>query len=67
MVELDGKDKMELGMEDIEENIEDTVYLSHKVLANLVAKIVFGVDMAKVANERMCSNYFEMYVHNLEI
>jgi len=67
VVELDGKDKMELGMEDIEENIEDTVYLSHKVLANLVAKIVFGVDMAKVANERMCSNYFEMYVHNLEI
>ena len=67
LVEVDGRDKMELGMEEIEENIEDIVDFSHKVLSNLVANIFFGVEMAKVAKERVCSNYFEMDVHNLEI
>ena len=66
-VEVDGRDSMELGMEDIEENIEDIVDFSHKVLANIVSKIGFGVEMTKVSKERVCSNYFEMDVHKLEI
>jgi len=45
VVEVDGME------EDIEENIEDIVDFSHKVLSNLVAKIGFGVEMAKVAKE----------------
>ena len=49
IVEVNGKDKMEFGMEDIEENTEDIVDGSHKFLANLVAKICFGVDMANVS------------------
>ena len=67
VVEVNGKDNMELGMEDIEENIEDIVDGLHKFLANLVAKIGFGVDMANVSKERVCSNYFEVHMHNLEI
>ena len=57
---------MGLGMEDIEENIEDILDGSHKFLANLVAKIGFGVEMANVANKRVCSIYFEVDMHNLE-
>lgn len=56
VVEVDGRDNMELGMEDIEENIEDIVVFSHKFLVNLVAKIGFGVEMAKFSKERVCSN-----------
>ena len=67
VVLVDGRDNMELGMEDIEENIEDIVDFFGKFLANLVSKIGFGVDMVKVSKERVCSNYFEMDVHNLEI
>ena len=67
VVEVNGKDNMELGMEDIEENIEDIVDGSHKFLANLVAKIGFGVEMVNVAKERVCSHYFEVDVYNLEI
>ena len=67
VVEVNGTDNMELSMEDIEENIEDIVDGSHKFLANLVSKIGFGVEMAKVSKERVCSNYFEMDVHKLEI
>ena len=51
----------------IEENIEDIVDGSHKFLANLVAKISFWVDMAKVSKERVCSNYFDINVHKHEI
>ena len=51
MVEVNGRHNMEFGMEDIEENIEDIVDFSHKVIANLVAKIGFGVETAKVSNE----------------
>jgi len=58
MVEVDGRDSMELGMEDIEENIEDIVDLFDKVFSNLVANIDFGVEMDKVSKERVCSNYF---------
>ena len=67
VVEVNGKDNMEFGMEDIEENTEDIVDGSHKFLANLVAKIGFGVEMANVAKEKVCSNYFEVDMHNLEI
>lgn len=67
VVEVNGRDNMELGMEDIEENIEDIMDGFPKFLANLIAKIGFGVDMAKVAKERVCSNYFEMDVHKHEI
>ena len=67
VVEVNGRDNMELGMEDIEENIERIMDGSDKFLAKLVAKIGFGVEMAKVAKERVCSNYFEMDVHKLEI
>ena len=67
VVEVNGRDNMERGMEDIEENIEDIVDDSHKFLAKLVAKISFWVEMASVSKERVCSNYFEMDVHKLEI
>ena len=67
MVEVDGRDNMELGMEDIEENIKDIVDGSHKFLTNLVSKIGFGVEMDNVSKERVCSNYFEVDVHKLEI
>ena len=63
VMEVNGRDNMELGMEDI----EDIVDGSHNFLANLVAKIGFGVDMANVSKERVCSNYFEVDMHNLEI
>ena len=63
VVEVDGRDNMELGMEDIEENTEDIVDGSHKFLA----KIGFGVEMTNIAKERVCSNYFEVDMHNLEI
>ena len=67
MVQVNGRDTMELGMEDIEENIKDIVVGSHKFLANLVGKIGFGAEMAKLAKERVCSNYFEMDVHKPKI
>ena len=67
VVEVDGRDNMELGMEDIEENIEDIVDGSHKFFANIVSKIWIRVELAKVAKERMCSNYFDMDVHKLQI
>ncbi len=67
VVDVNGRDNMELGMEDIEENIKDIVDGSHKFLANLVSKFGFGVEMANVAKERVCSNYFEMDIHKLEI
>ena len=67
MVEMKDRDNMEFGMEDIEENIEAIVDGSHKFLANLAAKIGVGVEMANVAKERVCSNYFEVDVHKLEI
>ena len=63
VVEVDGRDNMELGMEDIEDIMDD----SHKFLSNIVAKIGFGVEMANVSKERVCSNYFDVDMHNLEI
>ena len=67
VVEVDGRDNMELGMEDMEGNIEDIVDFTNKDLANHVAKIGFEVEMAKVAKEGVCPNYFEMDVNKLEI
>lgn len=67
VVEVNGKDNMEFGMEDIEENIENIVDGSHKFLSNLIAKIGFGVVMANVVKEKVCSNYLEVDVHKLEI
>jgi len=67
VVEMNGWDNMELGMEDIEENTEVIVDVSHKFLAKLLTNIGFGVEMANVSNERVCSNYFEVDMHNLEI
>ena len=70
VVEVNGKDNIEFGMEDIKENnedIEDIVDGSHKFLSNLVSKISFEVEMANVAKEKVCSNYFEVDIHNLEI
>ena len=67
VVEVNGKNNMEFGMEDIEENTNDIVDGSHKFLSNLVAKIGFGIEMANVAKEKVCSNYFEVDLHNLEI
>ena len=56
VVEVDGRDSIELGMEDMEGNIEDIVDFPNKFLANHVSKIGFGVEMAKVSKERVCSN-----------
>ena len=56
VVEVDGRDNMELGMDDMEGNIENIVDFPNKVLANHVAKIGFGVEMAKVAKEGVCPN-----------
>ena len=67
VVEMNGKDNMEFGMEDIEENTEDIVDGSHKFLANLVANIGFRVELANVTKEKVCSNYIEVDMHNLEI
>ena len=67
VVEVDGRDSMELGMEDMEGNIEDIVDFPNKVLSNHVAKIGFGVEMAKVAKEVACPNYFEMDVNKIDI
>ena len=63
VVEMNGRDTMELGMEDIEDILDGF----HKFFANLIAKIGFGVEMANVAKESVCSNYFEVDVHKLEI
>ena len=67
VVDMNGRDNMELGMEDIEENTKDIMDVSHKFLANLVSNIGFGVEMANVSKEKVCSNYFEVDMHNLEI
>jgi len=67
VVEMNGKDNMDLAMEDIEKNTEDIVDGSHKFLAKHVANIGFGVEMANVTKEMVCSNNFEMDTHNLEI
>ena len=60
VLNMNGRDNMELGMEDIVDG-------SHKFLTNLVVKTGFGFEMANVAKERVCSNYFEVDLHKLEI
>ena len=65
VVEVNGRDNLEFHMEDIEENTEDIMDGSHKLHAKLVSKI--GVEMANVAKEKVCYNYFEVDMYNLEI
>ena len=67
VVEVNGRDNMELSMEDIKENIQDIVDGTHKFLSNLVAMIGFGVEMANLPKERVSSNYFELDVDKIEI
>lgn len=43
VVEVDGRDSMELGMDYIEENIDDIMDFSHRVICTLVSQIGFGV------------------------
>ena len=47
VVEVNDRDNMAMGMEDI----EDIVDGSHKFLANLVSKVGFGVDMANFSRK----------------
>ena len=49
VLEVDGRDNMELGMEDVEN-------FPNKVLATHVAKIGFEVEMTKVSKEGVCPN-----------
>ena len=56
VVEVDGRDSMELGMDDMEANIEDIVDFPNKDLANHVAKVDFGVEMTKVSRVGVCPN-----------
>ena len=56
VVEVDGRDSMALGMEDIEGNIKGVEDFPNKVIANHVAKIGFEVEMAKVTKEGVCPN-----------
>lgn len=58
VVEVKGRDNLELSMKDTEENNEDIVDGSHKFLSNLVANIVFEVEMDNVAKGKVCSSYF---------
>ena len=67
VVGVDGRDSVELGMEDIEGNIEDFEDFPNNDLANHIAKIGFGVEMAKFAKEGVCPNYFEMDVNKIDI
>ena len=45
---MDGRDNMELGMEDIDDNIEDIVDLSHKVLPTLFPRLVLGLIWSRL-------------------
>ena len=58
VVEVNGRNNMELGIKYIEENIEDILDGPHKFLANLIAKIGFGVELANVPKERVCPIIF---------
>lgn len=69
LVEVNGMDNIDIGIEDSEENIEDIVGFLYKSLSNLVTKINFKVqiEMAKLSKATVFANYFEMVFHNLEI
>lgn len=45
VVEVNGKDNMEFGMEYIEENIEDIVDGSHKFLSNFLPRLVLELSL----------------------
>lgn len=67
VVEVDDINRIELGMEETEETIEDNMDFSHEALSNLATKIGFVGGVAKVSKERVCSSYLEIVFHNLEI
>ena len=68
VVEINGMDNIDDGIEDREGKIEDMVDFLYRAFANFVAKIGFevGIEMAKVTKARVFSNYLEVVVHNLE-
>jgi len=66
VMEMNDRDNMELGMEDTEDSIEYIMEGFHNLLANLVTKIGFGIEMANASKERVCCNYFEVDMHNLD-
>ena len=67
VVEVNGMDKIDIGIEDSEGMTEDMVDFLYRTFANFFAKLSFDAGMAKVAKERVHSNYLETAVHNLEI
>jgi len=69
VVEVNGMDNIDIGIEDNEGNIEYMVDFLCKALPNPVSKIGFeiGIEMTKVAKAKVFANYFEIIVHNPEI
>ena len=82
VVEVNGMDNIDHGIEDREGKIEEKVDFLCRAFANFVAKIGFevgiemtkvskvgfevGIEMSKVSKARVFTNYFEIVVHNLE-
>lgn len=69
VLEVNGIDNNDIGIEDIEEKIKDMVDFHYKALSNLVTKINLEVqiEMAKVSKARVFSNYFENVLHNPKV
>jgi len=69
VIEVNSMDKIHIGIEDNNENIQDMVDSLCNDVANLVAKIGFvvGIETAKIAKENVFYDYFEIFVHNHEI
>ena len=82
VVEVNGMNNIDDGIEDREGKIEDMVDFLYGAFANFVAKIGFevgiemakvskvgfevGIEMPKVSKARVFSNYLEIVMHNLE-
>ena len=83
VVEVNGMNNIDDGIEDREGTIEEMVDFLCRAFAKFVAKIDFevgiemvkvskvgfevGIEMSKVSKERVFSNYFYIVVHILEI
>ena len=69
LVEVNGMDNIDIGIEDGEGKIRYMVDFLCKALPNLVSNICFeiGIDMAKVSKAKVFANYFEIVVHNPKI
>jgi len=67
VVEVNGMGNNDISIQDSEGKIEDMVDFLCKALANLVAKIGFeiGIEMVKVTKARVFSNYFVIFVDNM--